>query len=104
MLQREYQNLELEKDTLQVQVTIMEGEEKYFEDKILELESWKFAENRQAGELRTQVEVLEAWNRELETHLKLATKRNPGITSFCDQACMIQRKIHQVQVRIVEEI
>ena len=52
-LQREYQTLELEKDALEVQVIIMEGEEKDFEDKSLELESQKYVANKQAGELIT---------------------------------------------------
>ena len=34
-LQREYQTLELEMDALEVQVTIMEGEKKDFEEKNL---------------------------------------------------------------------
>ena len=102
--QKAYQVLELEKDALEVSVTIMEGEKKDFEDKILELEAQKSAVNRQAGELRTRVDQeLEAQNRELEIQLKIANERHLDITSFCDQACMIWRKIHQVQVGLAEE-
>ena len=104
MLQREYQNLELEKDTLEVQVTIMEGEKKYFQDKILELESNKSMASKQARELRTRVKELEAQNREMEIQLKIANERNPDITSFCDQSFMIRKNIHQFQVSLVDEI
>ena len=45
-----------------------------------------------------------AQNISMETQLKIAIERHPNITSLCDQACMIRRKIHQVQVRLVEEI
>ena len=41
-----YQDLELEKDALEVSVTIMEGEKKYIEDNILELETQKYVTNR----------------------------------------------------------
>ena len=37
-LQKEYQDLETDRDALVVQMTIMEGEKKDFEDKIAELE------------------------------------------------------------------
>ena len=74
----------------------MEGGKKYFEDKILELESQKSVANKHAGELRTLVEELEAHNRYMETQLKIANERHPDITSFCDQSCMIRRNIDQV--------
>ena len=41
-----YQDLELEKDALEVSVTIMEGEKKDIEDTILELETQKYVTNR----------------------------------------------------------
>ena len=45
-LQKEYQDLEIEKDALELSVTIMEGDKKDLEDKILELEAHKSAVNR----------------------------------------------------------
>ena len=49
----------MEKDALELSVTIMEGEKKYIEDKILELEAHKSAANKQAGEMRFHAEKME---------------------------------------------
>ena len=54
-LQKEYQDLEIEKDSLEVHVMIIEGEKKYFEAKISELESRESATSQHMMELRTQV-------------------------------------------------
>ena len=74
-LQKAYQDLELEKGALELSVTIMEGEKKYLEDKILELEAQKYAPYRKMGELITQVEELEVQNISLETQLKTTNER-----------------------------
>ena len=99
-----YQDLELEKDALEVSVTIMEVEKKDLEDKILKLEAHKYEANRQMGELRTHVEEMEVHNRSLETQLKTTNGRKPDITPFRDQACLIWRKIHQVQLSLTKDI
>ena len=70
MIQNDYQDLELEKDSLVLLDTIIDGEKKEFENKISELEAWKSATDRQAEEIRTQVGELEAQNSSLETQLK----------------------------------
>ena len=91
-------------NTLEVSVTIMEGEKKYFEDKILELEAQKSTTNRQPGDLRTWVKELEVQNQSLETQLKTTNERNPDITPFHDQAFLIRRKNHQAKLKLAEEI
>ena len=46
ILEKEYQDLEIEKDALEILVTFMEGEKKDLEDNILELEAHKSIANR----------------------------------------------------------
>ena len=58
-----------------VQVTIMEGEKKDFEDKIVELELYKYATIHQVGEIRAQVEELVARRGSCESQLKIANER-----------------------------
>ena len=103
-LQKENQDLEGENDALELSVTIMEGEKKDLEDKVLQLEAQKSTENRQAGDLKAREEEIEVQNKSLETHLKMASERNPDITPFCNQSCSIRRNIHQVQLKLAEEI
>ena len=91
-----YQTLELEKDALEVQVTIMEGEKRDFEDKIATLELQKSTAIRQVEELRAQVEELVAQRGSFEAQLKIKNERKPDITPFHDQSCIIQRTIHQL--------
>ena len=31
-------------------------------------------------------------------------EKQPDITPFCGQACLMQRKIHQVQLKLAEEV
>ena len=54
---------------------IMEGEKKYFEAKILELEWRESATSQHMRELRTQVEELVVQKGSLETHIKVENER-----------------------------
>ena len=47
---------------------------------------------------------MEVQNRSLETQLKTTNERQPDITPFHDQACLIRRKIHPVQLSLIEDI
>ena len=82
----------------------MEREKRDLEDKISELEAHNSAASRQTGELKTKVEEMEEQNRTLETQLKTAIERKHDIIPFYDQAFLIQRNIHQVQLKLEEEI
>ena len=88
-LQKEFQDLEIDRDSLVVQMTIMEGEKKDFEEKIAELEWHKSAAIRQVGELRTQVEELVAQRGYFEAQLSIENDRQLDITPFHDQAYII---------------
>ena len=50
-LQKDYQDLELEKHALILSVMTIEGEKKYFENKVAELETQKYVASKQAEEL-----------------------------------------------------
>ena len=63
--------METKKDSLEVQVMILEGEKKDFEAKILELESRESATCQEMGEFRTRVGELVTQNKSLEAHLKV---------------------------------
>ena len=91
-----YQDLELEKEALELSTTIMEGEKKDFEDKISELEAHKSAASRQTGEIKTREEELEEQNIILDNQLKKANERQPDMTPFHVQSCLILRNMHQV--------
>ena len=78
--------METKKDALDVQVVIMEGEKKDFEERTSEIEAHKYATDRQIGELRTRVDELEEQNEILENQLKAANERHPNITPFHDRA------------------
>ena len=101
-LQKDYQHLESEKDAMVLSVTISEGEKKDFERKISELEARKYAATRQMGEIRIRVEVMEEQNKMLEDQLQTDNESQLGITPFCDQAFLIRRNIHQVQLKLIE--
>ena len=62
--------------------TIAKGENKDFENKILELEVQKAATNRQVEELNARVVEMEAQNNSLEIQLKEANERHISITHF----------------------
>ena len=83
---------------------IIEGEKKDFEDKIAELELQKSAAIRQLGELGAKVEELVTQRESFEAQLKIENERQLDITHFCNQAYIIRRKIHQVQVSLTTEI
>ena len=103
-LQKAYQYLELEKEALELSTTIMEGEKRDFEGKISELEAQKSAACKQTWELRTRVEELEEQNRILENQLKAASERQCDITPFRNHAFLIQRNMHQVQLKRTDKI
>ena len=48
--------METEKETLNVQLVIMEGERNYFEAKISQLEFKEFVASQQEKELKTRIE------------------------------------------------
>ena len=83
---------------------IMEGEKKYFEDNISELESRESATSQQMEELRTQVEELVAQKGSLEAQIMVENEGQLDITPFRAQACTIRRNIHQVQINLSGEI
>ena len=56
------------------------------------------------GELKTQVEELVAQNGSLDNQVKIANELKQDITPFRDQACKIQKKMHQVQIKLSDEI
>ena len=85
--------MEIEKDSLEVQVMILEGETKDSESKISELESIEFATHQQMGELRNQEEELVTQKGSLESQLKVENERQIDVTPFCAQACTIRRNI-----------
>ena len=89
---------------MELSTTTIEGEKRDFEDKILELEAHNSVASRQTGELRTRVEEMEEQNITLETEIKIAIERQHDIIPFYDQACLIWRNIHQVQLKLEEEI
>ena len=68
---------------------ITEGEKKDIESNISKLEAHKSVVNK-------RVEELETPNSSLEKQLQMANEKQPDITPFCGQACLMQRKIHQV--------
>ena len=74
--------MESEKDSLTLLVTIMEGENKYFENKVAELETQKSATSKQEEELNSQVVELEAGKNSLEIQLKEENERQLDITPF----------------------
>ena len=86
-LKRAYKVLESEKDALILSVAITEGEKRDLESKISELEMQKDTTNKRIEELETQ-------NSLLEKQIKLENEKQPDITPFCSQACLLQRKIN----------
>ena len=84
-LKKAYQALESENDALVLSITIIEGEKKDLESKISELETQKSAASKQVEELATH-------NDSLEEQLKMANEKQPDVTRFCVQSCVMQRK------------
>ena len=76
---------------------ITEGEKKDLESNILELEVQKSIVSK-------QVEEIETLDSSLEKHLKMANEKHPNITPFHCQAYLMHTKIHQVQLKMVEEV
>ena len=70
----------------------------------MKLEAERSTINKQADEMRTREEEMEVHNQSLQTYLNTTIERQHDITPFHDQACLIQRNIHQVQLKIAEEI
>ena len=67
------------------------------ESNFSELEEQKVTGNR-------RTEELEAQNNLLEEQLKVSKENVLGITQFCSQACLMQKKIHRVHLKLVEEL
>ena len=81
--------METDKEAMNVQLVIMEGERNDFEARISQLEPRESVKSQQVEELKTQVEELVKQKESPENKLKIANKKKQDITLFCDQACKI---------------
>ena len=82
----------------------MEGEKSDFKARISQLDSRDFSKTQHVEELNTRVEELVKKKESLENQLNLADEKMKDITPFYDQACKIQKYIHQDQVTLTGEI
>ena len=77
--------------------SIIEGEKRDLESNVTEFEKQKNATNQRAKELETK-------NNLLDKQLKIANEKQADVTPFHSQACILLRKINQVQLKLAKEL
>ena len=103
-LQQDYQILKEEKDDLKLSNTILDGEKKDLESKMVEIEVQRSKTYKQVEESKVQIAELEAHNSSLDVLLKATNERKMDITPLREHALSLKNKIYQVQVKLVEEV
>ena len=92
-----YKILESDKFSLTLSIEITEGEKRDLEGNFSELEKQKSVANK-------RTEELEDLNSLLEEKIKVFKEKKLDLIPFCSQGFLMQRKIHQVQLKLTEEL
>ena len=82
----------------------MNKEKRRLESNVTELEEKKTTGEGKAKLYETQIAALEEERSSLAASLKLTMEQKVDIKSLKKHALMLRRKIHQIQLQIVEEI
>ena len=95
--------MEAERDTLRLSIKELNKEKGKLEDKVTELEVQRITAEGKCKLYETHIVALEEQNNSLEVSLKTSTEKESNVEPLKKHALMLMKKIHQMQLQMVEE-
>ena len=103
-LQQRYHMLEAERDNLRLSVEDLNEEKRELEGEMTKLEVQKTTAEGKARLYESQIVALEEQKNSLAASQKTAMEKKADVEPLKKHALMLQKKIHQMQQQMVEEI